>query len=154
MKGRKPKPSHLKLLAGNPGKRPIPANEPQPTKGQPPRPRHLVGEARKEWRRICGELSQLDILTMADRAALAAYCQAWATWVEAEQHLRTEGLVLKSPTGYIVENPYVGIGHKAMGQMRAFLVEFGLSPASRTRLGVAKPKDDDDTKKKEQRFFG
>jgi P27 family predicted phage terminase small subunit len=123
----------MKRLAGNPGHRPLNENEPQPG-GIPQCPGHLDKVARKEWRRISKELIAVGLLTEVDRAALAAYCCAWSRWVAAEERIQDHGLVVKAPSGYPVQNPYVGIANTAMDQMRKFLVEFGLTPASRSRL--------------------
>jgi P27 family predicted phage terminase small subunit len=93
MRGRPPKPTVLRIIEGNPGKRPLPANEPRPRPGIPTCPQHLTREAKVECHRISKELQCMGRLTKADRAALAAYCVAWARWIEAEGHLETEGLV-------------------------------------------------------------
>jgi P27 family predicted phage terminase small subunit len=136
MAGRRPKPTALKALAGNPGKRALNALEPKPT-GVPTCPRHLDKEAKVEWRRISGELLTLGLLTLIDRAALAGYCSAWSRWVAAELNIQKFGTVIKSPkSGYPVQNPYVGIANTALDQMRKFATEFGLTPASRSRLHV------------------
>ncbi len=73
-------------------------------------------------------------LSRIDRAALAAYCQAWGRWVEAEEALRKYGVMIKSPSGFPMQSPYLAIANKAMEQMRAMLTEFGMSPSSRTRV--------------------
>jgi P27 family predicted phage terminase small subunit len=100
----------------------------------------LKGEALLEWGRITKELIDLGLLTVVDRAALAAYCSAWGRWVEAEEHLLIESMVFKAPSGYPVISPWWSIANKAMEQMHRFLTEFGLSPASRTRIkGSVKP---------------
>lgn len=135
MVGRRPKPTALKIMQGNPGKRPLNNSEPTPT-GTPTCPRHLSKEAKAEWRRISEELSAMGLLTKVDRAALAAYCEAWARWCEAERQIQKFGLVVKSPSGYPMQNPYVGIANTALDQMRKFLVEFGMTPSSRSRLSV------------------
>jgi P27 family predicted phage terminase small subunit len=136
MAGRKPKPTALKELQGNPGKRALNKSEPQPA-GSPKCPPHLDKAAKAEWRRISDELTRLGLLTMVDRAALAAYCASWSRWVSAEESIRKFGLVIKSPkSGYPVQNPYVGIGNTALDTMRKFLTEFGMTPASRSRLSV------------------
>jgi len=136
MAGRRPKPTNLKTLAGNPGKRALNKSEPRP-EGIPTCPSHLSKAAKAEWKRISRELITLGLLTHCDRAALAAYCAAYARWVDAETSVQKFGMVMKSPkSGYPIANPYVGIGNTAMDQMRKFIVEFGLSPASRTRLQV------------------
>lgn len=138
--GRPRKPTHLKIIEGNPGHRKIDDTEPQPEKAAPPCPKHLIGEARKEWRRAVKLLTEMGIITKADRSALAAYCQAYARWVEAETKLQTETMIYRTPNGYPVLNPYWTIANKAMEQVHKFLVEFGFSPASRTRIkGSAAP---------------
>jgi P27 family predicted phage terminase small subunit len=136
VRGRKPKPTALKVLTGNPGKRPLPANEPVPETAVPEPPEHLTDEARLEWFRIAAELEALGLVTRPDRAALAAYCQAWGRWVEAEENLRKFGVIVKSPNGYPMQSPFLAIANKAMEQMRQFLTEFGMTPASRSRVSA------------------
>ena len=72
VRGRKPKPSHLKLVTGNPGKRAINTQEPVPERILPQPPPELTAEARGEWDLVAGELNRLGLLTGIDRAALAA----------------------------------------------------------------------------------
>lgn len=145
MAGRPPKPTHLKIIQGNPGKRALNKAEPKPKAKAPPCPKHLSKEARKEWRRISKELLTLGLLTTVDRAALAAYCQAWARWVEAEEKMQEVGfnMVEETDKGYAHVSPWFTVANNALKQMRAFLVEFGLTPASRSRVTVAKPEEKD-----------
>ena len=73
-----------------PGPKPTPRHktlENSPLAAMPRCPDHLDHVARKEWRRLATPLHTAGLLTLADRAALAAYCQAWSRWVEAEQKL-------------------------------------------------------------------
>jgi phage terminase small subunit len=72
MRGRKPKPTYLKVLEGNPGRRPPNAGEPKPARRAPTCPSHLCPAAKAEWKRLAQQLSVLRILTELDRAALAA----------------------------------------------------------------------------------
>lgn len=143
MPGRKPKPTALKELAGNAGKRPLNRAEPRPEPKVPDCPAYLVGQARAEWERIAPELLRLGLLTGIDAAALAGYCLAYATVAEAERHLAPapdgrSRLVVKAPqSGYAMQNPFVGIRNAALDQMRKFLVEFGMTPSSRSRIQVA-----------------
>jgi phage terminase small subunit len=55
-RGRPPKPTALKVLEGNPGKRPLNQNEPKPEKKAPNCPSWLLPDAKKEWRRLSKEL--------------------------------------------------------------------------------------------------
>ena len=139
-----PKPTALKLLEGNPGKRPMNPNEPKPMAGVPSCPSHLDRLAKAEWRRIVPELQQLGLLTRVDRAALAAYCACWSRWVTAEREISKHGLTVVTPNGYPVQSPHVNISNKALAQLKAFVQEFGLSPASRTRVSAVPQVDADD----------
>lgn len=134
MRGRKPKPTHLKVLEGNAGKRALEPDAATPVVAVPECPDHLTDEARIEWERIAGELETLGLIGHVDRAMLAAYCQAYGRWVAAERELETHGYLIKTPNGYPAPNPYLPIANKAMEQMRAFGSEFGMSPAARSRV--------------------
>ncbi len=96
------------------------------------------------------ELKRLGLLTMVDVTALAAYCQSYRRWLQAESDLDNLGIVLTNKTGYRVANPAVGISERERNLMKAFLVEFGLTPSSRSRLHVDADKPETD----EDRFFG
>jgi P27 family predicted phage terminase small subunit len=137
MRGRKPKPTLLKVLDGNPGKRPLNDREPQPPQGVPDRPVWLDAEAQAEWDRVTGELEMMGLLSLADRAALAAYCTAWSRWVEAEAMVKKFGTIVKSPEkGFPMKSPYLTIADQALETMRKLMVEFGLTPSSRSRIRV------------------
>ena len=77
IRGRKPKPTALKLLEGNPGKRPINEHEPIPPKGTVKCPTWLEPEAKKERKRLAPSLEAMGVLTQADLTAFAGYCQAY-----------------------------------------------------------------------------
>jgi P27 family predicted phage terminase small subunit len=137
MPGRRPKPTELRRAQGNPGHRALNKREPKPT-GVPRCPTHLDDTAKAEWRRVSGELVALGLLTSVDRAALAAYCASYSKWVNADIQIQKFGSVIKSPkSGFPIPNPYCGIGNTALDQMRKFLCEFGMTPASRSRIQVA-----------------
>lgn len=145
MKGRKPKPTAIKELTGNPGKRPLNQNEPQPPREIPQCPRHLNAEAKKEWHRIVKDLHTAGLFTKVDRPALAAYCQAYGRWVMAEKKLAgLEDMVDETPNGMRVQSVYLQIANKAMDQMRRFLVEFGMTPSARSRVTVQMPEEMDE----------
>lgn len=139
----RPKPTKLRIIQGNPGKRPLNENEPQPKLGIPPCPNFLTKPARAEWKRITPLLAEVGLLTHIDRAALAAYCQAWGRWVETEQLLRKTGTLVKSPNGYPMPHPLLAIANKAMMQMRSLLLEFGMSPSARSRMKAGMPQERD-----------
>ena len=133
MKGRKPKPTHLKIATGNPGKRPLNSREPKAEPDLPTCPAHLLPSAKAEWKRLARELYSLGVITRLDRATLAAYCQAYGRWVEAEKKLKDTPGILKMPSGYIQMNPWLTIATKQMELMQRFATELGMTPSSRSR---------------------
>ena len=134
MRGRKPMPTALKVVMGNPGKRPLNHLEPKPTPGLPTCPAHLQPTAKAEWKRLARQLHRLGVLTELDRSVLAAYCQAYGRWVEAERRLKETPLLLKTPAGYVQPSPWLAISNKSVELMHKFAAELGLSPASRSRV--------------------
>ncbi len=137
MTGRKPKPSSLHELEGTRNRHKNKGNDPQFI-GLPTCPKHLDKVAKAEWKRVSAALIAQGLLTAVDRAALAAYCAAYSRWANAEENLQKFGAVIKSPkSGFPIANPYVGIANTSLTLMRQFLTEFGMTPASRSRLAVA-----------------
>jgi P27 family predicted phage terminase small subunit len=143
MRGRKPKPTALKRLDGNPGKRGYNQAEPVLPEGLPDCPGHLAEPAREDWHRIAGTLHEAGVLTTVDRAALAAYCQAWGRWVEAEEKLQDTPAMIKTPSGYVQQNPWLPVANKQLDIMGRYMAELGITPASRSRIqaGPIVPQD-------------
>jgi P27 family predicted phage terminase small subunit len=78
-----------------------------------------------------GDLAVLGLLTNLDRAALAAYCGAYALWAEATEAIQKYGTMIKSPSGYPVQSPYVAVANRQADIMMRIVSEFGFTPASR-----------------------
>lgn len=148
-RGPAPLPANVHILKGNPSK--IPVNQlrdvVQPKVEIPDPPKHLTKEAKAEWKRIATELLKLGLVSQIDRAALAAYCDAWAEYVRCEVKI-TElnkadpkgeaGLIGYTPSGYQQMSVWVQIRNRASERMLKFLQQFGMSPSSRGHL-VATP---------------
>jgi P27 family predicted phage terminase small subunit len=137
VRGRRPKPTRMKVLTGNPGKRPLNIGEPKPAAVIPECPTELGPVARAEWDRLTGELGALKFLTTLDRAALAAYCGAYALWAEATEAIQKYGTMIKSPSGYPIQSPYVSIANRQAEIMMRIASEFGFTPASRSRISTS-----------------
>lgn len=90
---------------------------------------------------MSGLLVALGMMTQIDRSGLAAYCQAYARWVEAEESLAKRGTIVKTKAGNVIQNPYLAVANKAMDNMRKFLIEFGMTPASRSRVVAGRKAD-------------
>ena len=97
-------------------------------------PSELSPVARQEWDRIVPQLAAADRLSSLDRGPLAIYCTAFAAWLEAVTALQTYGTVMKSPSGYPLQSPYVSIATKQAEIMIRIASEFGFTPAARMRL--------------------
>lgn len=147
MKGRKPKPTAIKELEGNPGKRALNKKEPKPQKKIPSCPKHLTDVARKEWRRITKELFALGVITQIDQAALAICCTAYADYVKACETLELEGEVIISEKGGAYQNPWMAIKKRSMDQVMKFYAEFGMTPSGRSRVKVETPDEEDELEK-------
>jgi P27 family predicted phage terminase small subunit len=151
MSGRRPLPTNVKKLRGNPGKRKLNDAEPKVETRPPEMPPDLPELAQTEWKAIVPLLLALKVLSEVDGKALAAYCFAYARWMQAESEIERLGIVVEEPIlgggqgevrvvlGYRYKrNPAVGISHEALKLMKSFLIEFGLTPASRSRLKIEK----------------
>jgi len=136
MPGPRPTPTKLKLLRGNPGKRAINEHEPEPPVEILPVPDHLSDGAKAEWEVMAPLLAPMGLLTTIDRTTFEAYCTIVARWREAEDALKKTGPVVRAPSGYPMQSPYYTIANQSLSQMRAYLAEFGLSPASRSRISI------------------
>jgi P27 family predicted phage terminase small subunit len=145
MAGRRPTPTYLKLLRGNPGKRPINKGEPQPRipETAPEPPAWLSPYAKEEWLRIAPELHRMRLLTPIDVMSFGAYCESYSDWRSASEVLAaaaaedptTGGLLVSGRRGDVA-NPLVGIISTAARAMLRFAGEFGCTPVARSRINT------------------
>lgn len=148
MKGRKPKPSHLRVVTGNPGKRPLNANEPKPGRQRPSAPAHMSDKARETWGYVSGLLDRMGVLTEADSLALEVLCEAYADFLRARQVLKDFGsnyYETVNQTGGVMHraHPAVAVMQDADRRIKAWLAEFGMSPSARTRVKVDGEQEED-----------
>src|SRR5512143_3246430 len=151
MQGRKPKPTALKRLEGNPGKRALNHAEPRPKGVMPEPPDHLSDEEKAKWKLIVQELHSLGLLTKIDVDALARYCTIFVRWIKAEKMVREKGEIIKTAAGNIIQNPYLSIANRALDQLSKLGAEFGMTPSSRSRVKADLADPDQEL---EQMLFG
>ena len=155
--GRKPKPTALRLVGGNAGKRAMNKREAKPVLAQPTPPAFLNDDAKVEWGRVCETLFKVGLMTELDRGALAACCQAYGRWAQAERALAgmagsdDYALTISTSNGNAIQNPLVGIANKAAADYVKYAIEFGMTPSARARV-TASPNDKQEDDLKE--FFG
>lgn len=116
-KGPPPTPTALKLVRGNPGRRPLNDAEPVIT-GPVQKPRHLTGRAGDIWSRFAPPLVRAGVLTTVDIYMMSLWCQL-------AEEIETRGV------------PQMNF--RMLAQFRAISGELGLTPASRGRIRVNKP---------------
>lgn len=139
-RGPAPTPTALKLTRGNPRGKKINDAEPTPTLEIPHCPDHLDDEARSHWNFIVPKLFAANLLSEVDGIALAAYCQTWSRWIQAEAALKSVGM----RDGVTSQLRAV---QSTLDQMHRYLVEFGMTPAARSRIRVPPKKAKDDLSK-------
>lgn len=139
MRGRKPLPTEVKLLRGNPGRRPLNFNEPKhpPINVMEPVPECLTSaDAREEWTRIVETLSRGHV-TVVDRATLVGYCLKFGQWMDLEREAGKRPFLDNGKP-----NAYFLTANKAFALMLKAAIELGITPSSRARI-VVKPTEDE-----------
>ena len=137
------KPTALKILEGNPGKKPLPQNEPKPAPIMPDPPTWLDAEGKKFWETYGPKLNLLGLLTEIDGPAFTAICERYALYVKCVKTLKKKGLIMETESGYEQQRPEVSIAKNALADVKAFLTEFGMTPSSRSRIDLKIEKDED-----------
>lgn len=136
-RGPAPKPTVVKILQGNPGKRALPKGEPVPAAGKmPAAPRWMSLEAKREWRRIAPRLHKVGLLTEVDGLSLAMLCEAFAQYVEAKVVVEREGMLAMSDKGNTYQHPAVSLMTGARSEMLKWAREFGMTPSARSRISL------------------
>jgi P27 family predicted phage terminase small subunit len=160
------KPTNMKVIEGTFRTDRANPDEPRPAVEIPSCPAQLSAGAKREWYRIAALLEEMGLVAKVNRASLAAYCSLYARWIKAESEIAAEGEIYKVITGEkravdgtvtvfysYKKSPWVDIALKCAVEMRHFANEFGLTPASQSKVS-AKPKEKADPKAKSTgRFF-
>lgn len=119
MRGRKPKPTKLRVLQGNAGHRPLPENEPQPH-GKAVKPEWMADfpKVSRVWDEVAPRIEAMGLLTDADSDAFARYCALTSEF-------RTDPDAFTAPK------------HARLDVLEA---KFGMTPSDRARMGTKKGK--------------
>jgi P27 family predicted phage terminase small subunit len=139
MAGRKPLPTHLKLVKGTARPHRLNKAEPKPTVAVPEPPGHLDERARAKFATMAAMLARHGVMTELDAGALSRYAVVWCRWIDAEAEIKRRGPVVKTEGGNIIQNPFLAVANKCLLQMAQLESEFGLTPSSRSRIRMAEP---------------
>ena len=135
--GRPRKPTELKLLQGNPGKRKIEKSAIVFSKKEEAAPTmELSGYALEYWRYLKPILEQNGVLSQADSTELTLLCQTWGGYRAAFEQLENEPLVVTSDKGSAYQNPLVGIVNTYRDAVQKMLIQFGMTPVARSSVDV------------------
>jgi len=142
----KRKPTKLKIVEGNRGKRKLDLSaEPQPDPvSDLTAPETLSGIAKAEWQRTAKHLHKIGLLSCIDRQALEAYCRIYEMWQQAQSNLAQEGLTVVNEKGESRPNPLARVILMCLSEMRRYMGEFGMTPSSRAKITVEKAQATDD----------
>jgi P27 family predicted phage terminase small subunit len=136
MRGRKPIPTALKLITGNPGKRAINAHEPEPRSDLTQAPDWLTDRQRATWTDVIG-LAPPGLLKDIDASVFTVWVVAYDLYQEASDKVSRTGMLIKAPnTGVPMQSPYLAIVNKQAQIMMKAAAEMGFTPASRSRVSV------------------
>lgn len=143
------RPTALKVIEGNRGKRPLNDKEPKPPNGVPDKPLHLSTYAVEMWEHITPILMKMGVLTIADGAALESLCEAYSDARTARDYIAIHGRYfrVKLPRGgghARRTHPAVADLADADRRFRGWLSEFGLTPSTRSKIVVDPSSGDDD----------
>ncbi len=137
--GNRPKPTILKLIQGNPGKRPLNESEPEPPKGIPEMPAYLEAFpiAVSEWEREVKILDDMGIMTIADSGILATRCYMAAQIQAISKEIKKKGRTIKTMMGRKT-NPLVTQLTKYITEYRQIGNLLGLDPSGRSKIKVSR----------------
>jgi P27 family predicted phage terminase small subunit len=118
--------------------------EPQPKPAKNLKPPVILDEyAMKFWRHYSKRLKKLELLSEIDTHLLAAGAQWWSIEQRALEELKNS-LTDNSPANGNCAKPQIAIAKVAFNSVRAILAEFGIGPASRSRIDIPPPKRKED----------
>jgi len=143
MIGRKPKPSYLKAIEGNPGKRPLNELEPKPNGNLVNPPAHLSASQIAIWNYAIAN-APTGLLKNLDLGVLELWVVSFDLYRKAEALVRQEGPVTTAPSGYAAPHPGVSIMNKQASNMLRSAAEMGFTPSSRSRISVVADDIEDD----------
>jgi P27 family predicted phage terminase small subunit len=142
--GRPRKPTALKVVTGNPGRRALNRREPQPQRVLSDPPEWLSEDAERFYRTTGEVLLRLGVVTEIDHGALAVLSQCWANIREARRLLAKYGDTTTKPSGTLTVSPYKRMEREAYADFIRYGAEFGITPASRARVATVNLEELDD----------
>lgn len=139
MSGPPPKPTQLKKLHGNPGKRAVNTDEPQPERVAPAMPADLMEQAAQFWEAYAPKLEKLGLLTELDGLAFTMLSVHYHVAWQAMQILENQGYTDIDANGVERKHPLLQVLRDNSSLMLRYAKEFGMTPSARSRMVVGSP---------------
>lgn len=136
-KGRPPAPLALVKLKGDPSKRRSNTIEPMPSNGEPPMPDYFQADAIavQAWNDLMERLGDMNLLSPADQASYELYVTTYSRWRKAYNQVQKFGAVcVQKETKQFYTNPFVHEMNNCQTMLNKLHIEFGLTPAARSRM--------------------
>lgn len=143
-RGRPPVPAALNKLRNDPGHRRKNCVEPKSPSGAPKCPTHLDKIAKQEWKDITHILKNMGLLFLSDKTMLEMYCCHYSRWRNAQEKAALKPIILSPNKQFPMKSPWASEADQQHQIVKGMLIEFGLSPAARSRMRInieEKPKD-------------
>ena len=129
------KPTQLKVIEGNPGKRPLPTREPKPAPIAPKCPVDIDKNAKATWKKLAPMLERMNLISEVDGYSLSDLCQIRSRIVEVRKEIdRLKRLGVEDHVQDL--KPYYVAERALYDQYRKYAADFGLSPRHRVGLVV------------------
>lgn len=148
-RGPLPKPTATRAREGNPRRRPMPTDEPQPpaVESLPPPPGHLDDIGIRTWNHLAKTLRSADLLTHSDLYPLEMLCDQYSEWCAALKLRREKGRIVEIVKDDEVVNTYESPESKLCRALAAdcnrWFKVLGLGPAYRVGLSTNGPAGDE-----------
>ena len=146
MSGPPKTPSHLRLVRGNPSKRPINKKAPKPPSRVPPVPKHFTKQGKYWFKRVGAALAAMGVMSSMDAKALELLIEAYTEYRQHCDTLDKSGYTYttKSEGGTLIKaHPVAAMKADAWKRIRAMLGEFGMTPAARSKVTINTPAEED-----------
>jgi P27 family predicted phage terminase small subunit len=137
VRGRKPKPTWLKLVAGNPGRRPLNRSEPLPEGALVDDPPDWLTPSQKDIWRAAIENAPPGLLRRIDESVFLVWVIAKDLHRTASERIAQTGTLIRMPhSPMALQSPWVLVMNKQAAIMIKAAVELGFTPSSRSRISI------------------
>jgi P27 family predicted phage terminase small subunit len=134
MRGRPPKNNQLKILSGSKRAKKM-TRRPKVDTPMWPCPDHVINHGKELWNTVGPVLLTNGIMNELDRSCFAMLCSTYDRLMKFQAILREDGPILEDKQGRMKKHPIATIISQHESLLKTYCQDFGMTPASRSRLG-------------------